>query len=256
MATESDLRDLLQGPDPEGRTAIDLDAVLRRARARRRPRVIAASTVGAFALVGVLTPVVLVSQQQAQQQSFMVAEDSAGGTAEAPAADESALTGMPSAANLNSCGAPVAELPSATGLVLEVTPLTAPAEDPNIPIEVTLRNDGSVAMLGVTASQPIVTFSRDGVVLWHTDGVQDSSAVLVDLKPGESMTYVTTFEPLICTIEGDADSAEGDTDGLREDLPAAGAGSYRLSAAIDFIPDDGTGGAIVVTGPSAAVELR
>jgi hypothetical protein len=253
VATESDLRDLLRGPDPEGRTAIDLDAVLRRARARRRPRVIAASTVGAFALVGVLTPVVLVSQQQAKQESFSVAEDSAGGTAEAPSADDTAFVGMPSAPNLNSCGAPVVDLPSTNGLVLEVTPVSAAAEAASIPIEVTLRNDGTDTMVGVTASQPVVTFSRDGVVLWHTAGIHDSSGVLVDLEPGESMTYVTSFEPLICTPD---DEADADADGLREDLPAAGAGSYRLSAAIDFIPDDATAATILVTGPSAPVDLR
>jgi len=255
VATESDLRDLLQGPDPEGRVAIDVDAVLRRARARRRPRAIAASAVGALALVGVLTPVVLVSQQAAKQESLMVAED-AGAGGQAPTADDNAFTTMPSAATLNSCGAPLVELPSANGLVLEVTPLTAPAGSASIPIDVTLRNDGTVSLVGVTASLPIITFSVDGVVLWHTVGPQDASGVRVDLDPGESMTYVTTFEPLVCTAEDEADAAENDADGLREDLPTAGPGSYRLSAAIDFIPDDGTAVAVLVAGPSAPVELR
>jgi len=256
VATESDLRDLLQGPDPEGRTAIDLDAVLRRARARRRPRVIAATAAGAFALVGVLTPVVVVSQQQAKQESLLVAEDASGGTAEAPMAGDTALVGMPSAATLNSCGEAVVDIPSSNGLVLEVTPLAATAGSANIPIDVTLRNDGSVRLVGVTASQPIVTFSRDGVVLWHTAGVQDSSGVIVDLDPGESMTYATTFEPLICTADDEPEAVEGDADGLREDLPAAGVGSYRLSAAIDFLPEDETAAVVVVTGPAAPVELR
>lgn len=256
MATESDLRDLLQGPEPEGRTAIDLDAVIRRARARRRPRAIAASAVGALALVGVLTPVVFVSQQQAQQQALMVAEDSAGGEAATSDADDSAFVGMPSAANLNSCGATVVEMPSGNGLVLEMAPVTAMAGSADIPIEVTLRNDGTVALLGVTASQPIITFSRDGVVLWRTGGIQDSSGVRVDLKPGESMTYVTTFQPLVCTPEYEADAAESGTDGLREDLPPAAAGSYQVGAAIDFIPDDGTTGVVLVTGPAAPVDLR
>ena len=254
MATESDLRDLLQGPDPEGRATIDLDAVLRRARARRRPRAIAASAVGALALVGVLTPVVLISQQAAKQQTVMVAED-ASGAGEAPAADgDNAFTTMPSAGTLNSCGAPLVELSSSNGLVLEVTPVTATAGSADIPIEVTMRNEGSTALVGSTATMPVITFSRDGVVLWHTSGSQDASGVRVDLAPGESMTYAATFEPLICTLE---DESEGsDSDGLREDLPAAGAGTYRLSAAIDFIPDDGTSGPVLVTGPTAPAELR
>lgn len=255
VATESDLRDLLQGPDPEGRPAIDVDAVLRRARARRRPRAIAASAVGALALVGVLTPVVLVSQQATNQSSLMVAEDAAGSSPESDA-DDTAFVGMPSASTLNSCGAPVVELPADNGLVLEVTPVTAEVGSVNIPIEVTLRNDSAVAVVGSTASIPIITFSADGVVLWYTNGIQDSSGVVVDLDPGESMTYATTFEPVTCSADGAADSAETDADGLREVLPAAGAGSYRVSAAIDFIPDDGTARVIVVTGPAAPVELR
>ena len=254
MATESDLRDLLQGPDPEGRATIDVEAVLRRARARRRPRAIAATTVGALALVGVLTPVVLISQQAAKQQSVMVAED-AGGGSEAPTAGDNAFATMPSATTLNTCGAPLVELPSANGLVLEVTPVAATAGSADIPIEVTLRNDGSTTLIGSTATTPVITFSRDGVVLWHTSGSLDASGVRVDLAPGESMTYATTFEPLICTVDDESQAEESDSDGLREDLPAAGAGTYRLSAAIDFIPDDGMG-PVLVTGPPASAELE
>jgi hypothetical protein len=246
------LRDLLQGPDPEGRAAIDVDAVLRRARARRRPRAIAASTVGALALVGVLTPVVLVSQQAAKPESLMGAED-ADGAPEASTADDSAFATVPSASALNSCGASVVELPSENGLVLEVAPVTAQAGSASIPIDVTLRNDGSVSLAGVTASLPVVVFSRDGVVLWYSSAVQDASGVVVDLDPGESMTYATTFDPVICTADGAADSAETDAGGLRKDLPSAGVGSYSVSAAIDFFAEDGV---IVVTGPAAPVELR
>jgi hypothetical protein len=252
VATESDLRDLLQGPDPEGRTAIDLDAVLRRARARRRPRAIAASAVGALALVGVLTPVVLISQQATNESSLMVAEDS-GGAAEASTAEDQDFATVPSAASLVSCGAPVIDHASGDALVLEVAPITADAGSASIPIEVTLRNDGPTSLVGATTSLPVVVFSRDGVVLWYSSPIQDASGVRVDLDPGESMTYATTFEPVTCTAGVEAES--GDSDGLREDLPAAGAGSYRLSAAIDFIADDGTG-AILVTGPAAPVELR
>lgn len=255
MATESDLRDLLRGPDPEGRAAIDVDAVLRRARARRRPRAIAASAVGALALVGVLTPIVVVSQQAAKQETLMTAED-AGGAAGAqsddvPNGDDSAFAPAPSAGTLSSCGGPVVDLPSETGLVLEVTPLTATVGSDSIPIEVTLRNDGSQPAVGVTASTPVITFSRDGVVLWHTNGAQDAIGMPVDLAPGESMTYLATFEPVVCAVGDD-----GDADGLRKYLPTAAAGSYRLSAAIDFIPDDGMAGTLLITGPTASVKLH
>jgi hypothetical protein len=253
VATESDLRDLLQGPDPEGRVAIDLDAVLRRARARRRPRAIAATAVGALALVGVMTPVVLISQQATTQQSVLTAED-AGGAGEAPTADNAFMT--LTAASLNTCGASVVELPSPNGLVLEVTPVTAPAETADILADVTLRNDGPLTLVGTTATTPVIAFSRDGIVLWHTSGSQDASGVRVDLDPGESMTYLTTFKPLICTPEDEAEASGSDSDGLREGLPAAGPGTYQLSAAIDFIPDDGSSGSVLVTGPSSAAHLE
>jgi hypothetical protein len=252
VATESDLRDLLQGPDPEGRATIDVDAVLRRARARRRPRAIAASAVGALALVGVMTPVVLISQQAATPESLMIAED-ASGASEASDADGYDGATAPSATSLVSCGAPVADHAPGDGLVLEVTPVTAEAGTAGIPIDVALRNDGTVSMLGVTATQPVVVFSRDGVVLWYSDAIQDASGVRVDLAPGESLTYRSTLEPLTCAADDEASAADGG--GLGEDLPTASVGSYRVSAMIDFIPDDGTQ-TVVVTGPAAPVELR
>ena len=83
----------------------------------------------------------------------------------------------------------------------------------------------------------------------------------VDLAPGESMTYAATFDPVICTTEdeavaGESGAEESDADGLRENLPAAGVGTYRVSAAIDFIPDDGSTGSVLVTGPAAPAVLQ
>ena len=81
MATESDLRDLLRDPDPEGRPTIDLNAVVTRARRRRRPKVIAAQALGSVAAVGALF-VGISAIIPPQQAAMMVAEDSAGGAEE------------------------------------------------------------------------------------------------------------------------------------------------------------------------------
>jgi hypothetical protein len=207
-----------------------------------------------LALVGVLTPVVLFWQPVANQQSVMDAEG-AGAAPEASTGDNAFAT-TPSATSLNSCGAPLVEIPSGNDLVLEVTPVSVAAGSADIPIVVTLRNDGTVAVLGSTASSPVITFSRNGIVVWHTSGDQDAPVVRVDLDPGESMTYATTFEPLICTLDDEVEADGSGADGLREDLPAAGPGTYRLSAAIDFTPYDGSSGAVLVTGPSAAARLE
>lgn len=252
MATESELRDLLHGSDPGGRAVIDVDAVLHRARRRRRPRLIAATAAGTFALVGVLTPVVVLSLPATQQTSVMVAEDSAGGAAPETASGDAAHSGMSSAASLNTCRAPlVADLPSPNGLVLEVTPVAATAGSVDIPINVTLRNDGSTRLVGSTGPAPVITLSADGVVLWHSSGIAETPRVPVDLEPGESMSYAVTFDPVVCGLED-----EPDLDGFGKDLPDAAPGAYLLSAAIDFVPSDGATGSGLVTGPVAPAVLH
>src|SRR3954469_1783514 len=55
MPSEDDLRKEFHDNEPGG--AIDLDAVLRRSRARRRPRVAPAACVSTLAVVGIVVPV-------------------------------------------------------------------------------------------------------------------------------------------------------------------------------------------------------
>jgi hypothetical protein len=126
--------------------------------------------------------------------------------------------------------------------------VTAAAGARSIPVTVTLTNTGDVGILGTTASRPALTLSRDGVTIWHTNGPSDMSARIVDLGPGESMTYETVFEPLVCGPEDDALEA------FRPGLPAAGPGTYLLWAAIDVVHDDGSATELV-TGPAVAVTL-
>lgn len=253
MATESDLRDLLREPEPEGRAAIDLDTVLSRARRRRRPRVVAAQALGSVAVIGALATGVVVGLPATQPGVLMVAEDSAGGAgdeaASGPAAEDGQLIRTPSAATLQTCSAPVSDIGGASGLVLTVAPAVAAAGDAGIPIEVTLRNTSETSFTGVTGLEPILTLSRDGIVLWYSNGPRDLAATAVDLAPGEEMVFRATLEPVVC---GPEDSAEG----FRDDLPAAEPGAYEVRAALDVVPDDDGTGPLLVTGPPSALELR
>ncbi len=239
MATESDLRDLLRGSDPEGRGEIDLDAVLSRTRRRRRPRVIAAQALGSVALVGVLGTAIVVAIPRADQAALMTAEDAAGSdeAATAPFADEDALKWMPDA-----CGAPVTDLIGSETLSLEITVMTIDETDERVPVTVTLRNDGPDRIVGTSSSQPYVSFARDGTVAWHSYATQDASALVVDLDPGESMTYESFFEAVICGTEDDL--LMDDPDGA---LPPASSGEYELRAVVVVTTDDGA--SILATGP-------
>jgi hypothetical protein len=250
MPSDSEIRRRFQeGTQPRGE--IDVDAVLRRARARRRPRVVLAAAGSVVAIAAIAVPAVVVTSFGGSGASVTSSEyapeaapDGAGG-----AADSNAAMSRPGAERLNPCASPVTELPPAgNGLVISAAPVTAAAGARSIPVTVTLTNTGDGSILGTTASRPALTLSRDGVTIWHTNGPSDMSARIVDLGPGESMTYETVFEPLVCAPEDDALEA------FRPGLPAAGPGTYLLWAAIDVSHDDGS--AIdLVTGPAVAVTL-
>lgn len=244
MPSESDLRDLLQGPDPEGRAAIDLDVVLTRARRRRRPKVIAAQVLGSVAVVGVLGTAIFVAQPPAQQAA-LIAQDTAGGSEEAaaPFADDDAAKWMPDA-----CGAPVTDPPASTTLTAEITLPTTFEPTEQVPVTVTLRNVGSDRVVGSTGSMPYLVFSQAGTVIWHSYAVQDLSMRLVDLAPGQSMSYDTYFERTVCGSEEDLVMDDPDSA-----LPLAGPGSYELRAMISVESADGT--SFVASAPALPIEI-
>jgi hypothetical protein len=255
MPSDSELRRRFrEGTQPRGQ--IDVDAVLRRARARRRPRVVVAAAGSVVAIAAIAVPAVVITSFGSTGASVTSSEygpeaapEAAGGAADSDAADSDAALSGPGAEHLNPCSGPVTEFPPADGgLVISAAPVTAAAGARSIPVTVTLTNTGDVGILGTTASRPALTLSRDGVTIWHTNGPSDMSARIVDLGPGESMTYETVFEPLVCGPEDDALEA------FRPGLPAAGPGTYLLWAAIDVIHDDGSATELV-TGPAVAVTL-
>ena len=236
MATESDLRDLLRGPDPEGRGDIDLDAVLRRTRRRRRPRVIAAQALGSVAIVGVVGTAIFVGGPWADRGVMMTAEDAGAGaesadeeSATAPFADGDALRWSP-----DLCGAPVTDPVGSEGVTLEMSIVTIFEPGDRIPVTVTLRNDGPDPIVGTSASSPYVSFVRDGVVVWHSFATQDASARIVDLEPGESMTYEAFFDRVVCGTEDDLVMEDPE-----DPLPRAPSGDYELRAVIVVTTDAG-----------------
>ncbi len=253
MPSEAELRERFHHDDdrPPTGPGIGLDAVLRRSRARRRPRVIAVALVSSLAAIGIIVPVsigVLGSQ---------FGQAGAGSAASAPGAKApqyaneggGAADGAPApAATINLCGGALATpAPAKNGLVLTVTPVDAAASARGIPVTVTLTNTGGAEVAGSLSPFPAITLSKNGTVLWHSNGAVPQLAQLLDLAPGARMTFSTSFEPLVCS------PADDRAPSFRSDLPEAGPGVYQLSAALTVSTDTGP---VLVTGPSASATLR
>jgi len=256
VPTEAELRDLMHGDDAEP-GALNTARIIRKAKARRRPKVLAAGVVGGVAAAGALAFVL----PAALGLGGGLASSGGGSAADESASDdastlkfadgpESATVAL-SASTLELCGEPVAAVePDAGGLVLTVAPVDAPVDAAWIETTVTLTNTGDTTVEGTTAATASLTLSDDGTVLWHTNGPAAPNEVGVDLDPGESLSYSGTFRPVQCSSD-DEDSS----DGFPADLPAVAPGSYRLSAAIDLIPVDGSP-LRLVTGPATTITLR
>ena len=260
MPTEAELREQFHDNDrPAGHDAINLDAVLRRSRARRRPRVAAIAVVGSLAMLAVVVPVG-VSTVLGQPGPFSASSGSTAGDSNGLKAPESGPDaaggavdgggiGLAPTQKVNLCTGTLAELaPASNGLLLTVEPVEAKATDRDIPVTVTLTNTGSTEFSGSASPFPVLTLSRDAIVLWHSNGAVPSLAAVINLAPGASVQFSTTFEPLVCGVADDERST------FRSELPAAGTGSYRLSAVLEVTAD--TGSSVVVSGPAAAVTLR
>lgn len=254
MPTEDDLRELLRAQAAPNR--LDAKQVVRASRRRRIPQQIAAGSVGALAIAGIAVFGIQTTQfgQGGQAESMSapyVAEDSSG---DGGAADSELSMKQLAAEQINRCGAPLTDtVPSATGLVLEVVdPLTATAGPGPITATVRMTNTGTEPVAGSTFGSPALTLSRDGIVLWHSNGATEALDVVVDLAPGQSIDYTTTFVAVECAAE-DEDRGE-----FRTDLPALPPGAYDLSALFYF--DSGaprqTTELDLISGPLAPITLQ
>jgi len=254
MPTEFELRDLLSRQQP-GNT-IDTDAVIKRSRARRLPRQLAAGAIGTLAILGI--SVVGVQTLRLPDQSAITATEQES----ALAAPDDALAGdgiqRAPADRLNLCEGTLADVvPSRFGLQLDVEfPATAPAGAEAINGVVRLTNVGGERVTGTTGATPALTVSENGIVLWHSNGPTILSLVIVDLAPGESLEYEASIVPVGCSVDDDL------AESFPADLPPLATGVYELSAAIDFSPTvtnteaDFDGSVDLVMGPRATIVVE
>lgn len=251
MTDEDDVRRMLHATDSPPNT-LDAAAIVRRSRARRLPRQIAAGGVSALALAGVA----VLSVQTLAVQPGAPTSMSAGSAAEqSDAAPETFAIKRAPAEKVNLCTGALAEVAgSAYGLRLDVVaPTTASVGSQPVPVTVRLTNTSDREVVGSTAASPAITLSQDGIVLWHSNGPAIMSLVTVELSPGESLDYSAEVTPVRCGVDDDL------AESFRTDLPAVEPGTYALSALIDFTPDPSMGSPTteldLVAGPLAPLTL-
>lgn len=270
MPNESEFRELLKSSaaDVASRGHLDAAAVIRRSKRRRLPQQLAVGGLSTLAVAGIGFAGVTAFRMLPQGAMTMSAGSSADSGAAVPekAGPVQGVKRAP-ADRINLCGGPSAKIaPNANGLVLS-TDFPASSATGTRPIDgtVTLTNTGTQTIKGTTAASPAITVSQGGTVsqgdtvsqggtvLWHSNGPMIMLAVVVDLAPGQSMSYRAGFTPVRC------ETADDLADGFPDNLPALPAGSYQLSAAIDLSREDPDSGSVaneLVTGPVQTVTLH
>ncbi len=180
-------------------SVIDVEAVTRAARARRRPRVIG---IGAVALVGVLG-LGGIAVAAVAPPVLIAASESASGAEDAPAPESVDLLGgegggeegerdgspPPASDGAAACGAPAsAAAPAVEGLRLEVSlppaapPGLGPASAPAFTGSARIVNTGTEPRAVVTRPEAVAVLLRDGIVV-------GAGSVVGDVGPS------TTLEP-------------------------------------------------------------
>jgi hypothetical protein len=263
MPTESEFRTLLKNDaeDAAGSRRLDAAAVIRRSKRRRLPQQLAVGGLSTLAVAGIGFAGVTAFRMLPQGAMTM----SAGSSTGSKAVPEQANPGQAApgtaqgikrapAERINLCGGPLAEVaPNPDGLVLSTAfPASSALGTGPIDGTVTLTNTGTQTIRGTTAASPAITVSQDGTVLWHSNGPMIMLAVVVDLAPGQSMSYRASFTPVRCGVADDL------ADGFPDNLPPLPAGNYQVSAAID-LSREGDGGPVaneLVAGPVQTIALR
>ena len=233
MATESDLRDLLRGPDPEG-PAIDLDTVLRRTRSRRRPKLIAAQALGSLALVAVVGVPAFLAVPRPVETSSLIAVDAAE-ESDSAAGSEFANPDPPDALlelkRDSECGiAPV--IPPQLGWVVALEPATV---DPaTVAVSVALENRSALTASG-TAVVTAVVVVADGVVVGHA--FPETTSEHLELAPGEAVTL-----PAVASFVG--------CEGASAVLPT---GDFSIAVDVEFQHDEPVGSTEPIRSPLTGV---
>jgi len=231
--SESDLRDLFTAVDTPA-PPIDTARVIARARRRRLPRQVGAGAVGVLAIASI----VVIGVPLTQPGSGPATTSMESAPRDDGASDSTLEIKRAPADRLNLCTGPLADFaPSSRGLILDVVfPPVAAAGSESVTGLVRLTNSGATAVAGSIVGAPAITLSQNDVVLWHSNGATGTPETRVELAPGETIEYSASFVPVRCGIEDDA------AERFRSDLPPLAPGRYFVSAALDFLPDEGTAG--------------
>jgi hypothetical protein len=249
MADESELRSMLQREAAgAGTPELDPGRLVRRSRARRLPRQLAAGGALTLAVLGLGAGAVTGIRLLAPAPETSSAGGSAESADEPPAQDDAVDTlGDDSAGDaagggaselapaykINGCGGMLAAAsdPELTGIAVEVDFPAEARAGQAVTGSVELTNTGEEPLSGQLDAVAATTLADDGLVLWHTPRVEES--VPLELAPGESTTLTAAFEPLVCAPED-----EGLQD-FRPDLPRVEPGVYEVSVAFDIVRLDG-----------------
>ncbi|MGV8969470.1 MAG: hypothetical protein ACOH1J_03375 [Microbacteriaceae bacterium] len=252
MTDELNIRHILGAATDQIGSPLNASDIIRASRTRRRrplqiiAGVAATLAVGTIAVVGISSSTSPVSDSAGQGISLQNPE---GDTAESSVleSDSSAIKRAP-AERINLCTGTLAEVvPSRFGLELVSNFPDTTSGGTFVAGTVTMTNTGTAPVTGYTSVTPAITVSRDGIVLWHTNGVTTMEIVEVSLAPGESLEFAASFTPVACAVDDDL------RDSFRDSLPALPAGEYQISAAIDFLGSDS---ADLVTGPRETITIN
>jgi hypothetical protein len=247
MADESELRSMLQREAASaGTPELDPSRLVRRSRARRRPRQLAAGGALAVAVLGLgvgtasgirmLNP----TPEMSSAGGGAEATDEDAGTLseerpEAESGDTSAGGGiqLAPAYKINACGGMLGAVPEDgnPGVTVSVDFPDEATTEETVRGTVEVTNDTGAPLRGLLSDVAATTLSQEGVVLWHTPRVDRT--LPVDLEPGESTTLEASFEPRVCSPEDDAQ------EDFRPGLPAVEPGRYDVSVAFDIEQEDG-----------------
>lgn len=231
MPTESELRDLLHdgsGPSRE----LDAARIIRRARARRLPKQLAAGAGGVLAVAALAIPVTIGGSLGGLSPA---SDDSAGGDSAflmdepGDAALESATRAAPD--ELVCGGEAVGYVAHPDGLQLRIANPNG-ASAPTTEMELELRNEGEDLVTGTMPATVSVALVQDGVVV-AVDEIDATDRVDVDLAPRATMPLRAELPLTTCDI---GDGAAG------EPVPA---GDYDVVALARFERADGSSAPVV-----------